>query len=271
MGRAMARRIIQTLGILLIFVLVNVKIADANNTLPEIWKKAIQAYEQKQYENALQLFREIEKNGKVSSELYFNIGNCYYKLSQPGYAILYYERALLLNPTDPDIHYNLNLVRKQIPGLIKVPPKFFLLEWWDIFFDFMRFPVMVWIFIASFFLWNVLFGLKMLYRKSAKGEILGFVLKIVGWALIIELLILIFDYRHDYTHHFGIVTEPKVAVKSEPFDESTVLYYIVSGQKVELLRKLENWQEILLPDGNKGWIHPKDVARIEPETNLENM
>ena len=111
--------------ILLVFSLVNLY-ADEKG---ELWTKANDAYSMGQYETALNDYIEIEKNGYQSYKLYYNMGNAWYKTGNMGKAILYYEKALKLNPAGEDALNNLQIAKLQTLDKIDVLPEFIISTW----------------------------------------------------------------------------------------------------------------------------------------------
>lgn len=232
-------------------------------TPEEMFKEGIRLYDQKDYEAALQHFLQIETSGKISGELLYNIGNCYYRLGQKGLAIYYYEKARLLLPDDEDLEYNLKLVRSEIPGIIQIPEKFFLLEWYNRFLEWIPFTTLLALLLMIFLIFNMLFLLSYLFETS----IIPVLFKRIRWFLVgvgVVLSILVWiDYRNDYGHDYGVIVRNMVQVYNEPVEGGTPLYVIYEGQKAELLRTTEEWTEILLPDGNKGWINSHAIRSLK--------
>ena len=72
-----------------------------------------QEYRQGKYLEAADTYKKMLTEGQESAQLYYNLGNCYYKLGENTQAILNYERALLLNPADRDARYNLQMAQSQ--------------------------------------------------------------------------------------------------------------------------------------------------------------
>ena len=95
-----------------------------------LMQQAEQQYQTGEYAAALESYQEIENSGKESSSLYYNIGNCFYKLGESTQAILYYERALKLDPTDKSAQYNLELAKRATVDKIHEIPEFFLIRWY---------------------------------------------------------------------------------------------------------------------------------------------
>ena len=95
--------------------------------------QANQLYRDAQYQKAAQLYDRVVKNGYESPALYYNLGNCYFKLHNLPAAILFYERARRLAPHDEDISYNLRLANLRVVDKIEPMPQLFLVDWWNAF------------------------------------------------------------------------------------------------------------------------------------------
>ena len=102
----------------------------SNTDSAALFNAANTAFQNKNYEAAIQQYETILKNGLVSKEVYFNLGNCFYKKNKIGRAILNYERALLLKPNDKEVLHNLDIAKEQRVDEIEALPDFFLAKWW---------------------------------------------------------------------------------------------------------------------------------------------
>ena len=89
------------------------------------------AYEEGNYDQAMSLYRQIEESGMESAALYYNMGNTYYKMKSYPMAILYYEKALKLDPGNEDIRTNLEIANLAIVDKINVLPQSFIARWWN--------------------------------------------------------------------------------------------------------------------------------------------
>jgi len=94
------------------------------------FQSANEAFSQKKYDQAIQLYESILNKNIESPELYFNLGNCFFQKKEWGKTILNYERALLLDPNDTTILQNLELAKSETVDEIAVLPSFFLARWW---------------------------------------------------------------------------------------------------------------------------------------------
>jgi len=95
----------------------------------ELWIKANNSYLQALYQEALDDYLMIEEMGYTSSKLCYNIGNTYFKLNNIPRSILYYERALKIDPSDADILNNLSLAKEYTLDRIEEVPDFIVKTW----------------------------------------------------------------------------------------------------------------------------------------------
>ena len=102
---------------------------EAPKSQAAIWKSAEEAYSVGDFDGAIREYQSLEKAGAVSSSLFYNLGNAFYRKGSVGKAILYYERALKLDPADKDIRNNLDMARLQTLDKIDSVPQFILVEW----------------------------------------------------------------------------------------------------------------------------------------------
>ena len=97
---------------------------------PQSEKQAEEFYREGKYNEAAEIYRKLRAGGMESAILYYNLGNCYYKLGENTQAILNYERALLLDPSDASARYNLKMAQQAIVDKIEVLPELFLVRWY---------------------------------------------------------------------------------------------------------------------------------------------
>lgn len=219
-------------------------------------------YANEMYEDAARLYQQVKDSGYVAPELYYNLGNAYFKSHDIAHAILNYERALLLDPGNEDAKYNLDLAQTYVTDKIEVLPGFFLVQWYHWFLD--RFTPDGWAWIALITFVIALFSLSLyLYSSRLSWRRTGLASGVV--ILLMALLSLSFALKSRKimtAHDAAIVVVPSVSVKSAPDVSGTVLFVIHEGTKVRLEDRLEGWYEITLTDGSKGWLEQKNVEVI---------
>jgi tetratricopeptide (TPR) repeat protein len=224
--------------------------------------KANKEYKNQNFEAALESYSSVLHQGLVSSELYYNIGNTYYRMGRMGYAILNYEKALKLAPGDEDIKHNLSVANAHTADKIEVLPKLFLIEWWDSLV--MLFTVNGWafIFILTFILFLSTIGFYYYFRNSEYQKSLFF-LGIFNLILLVFVFTLFLVRLNDETsNEFGILIETSANVKVSPDYDSNDAFIIHEGIKFKIEDKVENWTKIKLKDGKVGWLNNNNYKSI---------
>lgn len=207
----------------------------------------------------------IERDGK-SATLYYNLGNCYYRLEMTGPAILAYERALLLEPSNHDATYNLELANRRTRDEINSKPASLFRIGWQNFTTATH--ARAWGILAIIFFWLAFAGWAIyLLPKFRAWQRIGFFSAITGLLLgIICLSAALGRNAYDAGNSFGIVMSPSAIIKSEPSETSTNLALIHEGFKLAIIKTATDWTEVSMPDGTKGWIRGSDFERIDPFT-----
>ena len=224
-------------------------------------REAETAYAAEQYDKAIELFESVIKSYGDSYELYYNLGNSYYKDGKIAHAILNYERALLIKPGDSDIRFNLELAKQQTD---KIEPlqDFFLKEWFRSVQNLIGVDSWATIGIVCFVLF---IGCLVLYffSKWMRIKKIGFYLGILLFTIVIFANIFAYNQKNELLNRNGaIVFAPTVTVKSSPDDSGTDLFVLHEGIKVYIRGSIGDWKEIMLEDGNVGWINKKDITII---------
>ena len=94
--------------------------------MEDLFQEGNRFYQAGDYESALQSYRRILEMGHESGPLYFNMGNCTYKMQEIGRAVLFYERAKKLMPGDEDVRANLALANLAVVDKIEPQAEFLL-------------------------------------------------------------------------------------------------------------------------------------------------
>ncbi len=192
-------------------------------------------YSNAKYDSAALIYQSIIDSGYQSPELYYNMGNAYFKLQEIPSAILYYEKALKLRPSDENIQYNLNLCNTMIPDRIEKVPKLFFIQWYENLYHY--FPIDTWASIGIG-LFSIFSALLLFFFLSNK-----IILKKIGfWAAVFFLILSIFSffltsqkYASFKNHNEAIVFTPSITIKSSPSKNSVDLFVIHEGTKVTIL------------------------------------
>lgn len=244
----------------LIFLLPAVLFAQENNK--QLWEKANAFFTTEEYQKALEIYQQIVDSGEESADLYFNLGNAYYKTGDVNNAILNYERAKVLAPHDEDIDFNLNIANQFVVTKIEELPQPFFLRWRTSVVN--KYPTDTWatISIVSFLLFLILLGLY-IFSKLVSVKRISFFVGIL--AVIFAGFTFSFAAQQKkkiVERKQAIVFCPRVTVKSSPTQTGTDLFLIYEGLKVEITDSLNTWKEIKLADGNEGWLPDSCIVKI---------
>ena len=206
-----------------------------------------QAYENGQFELAIQNYELILKSKIESPELYYNLGNAYYRNGSISGAVWAFEKCIKLSPGDGNAEYNLKLVNVKVKDRMEIPsPPFYLKTYkvlkqsltsngWILLFSFLFLAF------SSFIALTKIFQLKFLEKiVSLSGVVLIFVILIGANA--------VWD---NYSVREGIIMTKTVDAYSAPKLHSTHLFMVHEGLKVSLKNSTEDWIEIELIDGKK--------------------
>ena len=234
----------------------------SNSQIDEVMQKGNALYKEGSYNKAIDVYNQLVDEGYSGVALFYNLGNSYYRIGKIGYAILYYEKALKISPSDEDVNHNLNFARLSTVDRIQPLPRFFLFDWWEAILS--SFTENGWAYIV-FVIYLVLLILIALYffsRSVFQQKLIFFSGIAVVFILAICISLLIVKVNRDNTVKSGVIVEQAVTVKSSPEPNSTDAFVIHEGLKVNLEDKLDNWVKIRLADGKVGWIENNLVKQI---------
>ncbi len=225
--------------------------------------KANQLYTQENYEEAAKAYEEILNTEQHSVELYFNLGNAYYKLNKIAPAIYNYEKALLLEPNNKDVKTNLKFAQNMTIDEIVETPKVGLSEWLQDFTSVYHYNV--WAKIAIGFSFMVLLafvGYYFMARIILKRLFFGMmILFILGSA--ISIMIAVFEKKQNENYNPAIVFSESVSLTGEPKSNSKSIMLIHEGTKVLLLETLDDYYKVELLNGTEGWLHKNSVKKLK--------
>jgi len=230
---------------------------------PEVFMQQGNRYYQKQnYDQAVQSYLKVLDEGYESAELYYNLGDAYYRDGKLGYAILNYERALKLSPGDDDIRHNLALANSRTIDRLNTLPDFFLFQWWESFLALFTFSGWVYLSYVFYVLLLCIIVFYFFTRKPDNQRPALYSGLLVILLLIISVSISVIKYNREYNIKNGIVVEQSATAKLSPDPDSKDAFVIHEGLKVRLEDKVDNYYKIRLKDGKLGWLPVSDVEMI---------
>ena len=231
---------------------VNEKFFEANNL-----------YNDSKYEQSIQVYLQILDSGVHSPELYFNIGNAYYRLNDIANSILYYEKSLKLDSSDNEVVNNLNMVKNAlIDDIAVVPPSFIdeqlnkisnLLDYslWGIVLILLSF-----IFLLFFIIY--FFSIKPIIKRTAFTSLFFIIIMIA-----LTAWISINTYEKNHLEKYAIIFSTKIEIKADPNERSENLLTLHLGTKVRIIDNFKDeWVKIKLVNGQEGWIKNNQIKII---------
>ncbi|MCR5579755.1 MAG: BatD family protein [Prevotella sp.] len=224
--------------------------------------EADSSYVRGQYQKAIKEYEALLKQG-ASADLYYNLGNAYYRTENITRAVLNYERALLLSPSDRDIRFNLQLARSKTIDKITPEQEMFFVTWYRSLVNMAS--VDGWARTALLALaLAIVLALIYLFSERIWLRKIGF----FGAMALVVLFVLSNVFAHQQkellmNHSGAIVISPAVTVKSTPAQQGTDLFILHEGTKVTITdSSMKDWKEIRLADGKEGWIETSKIELI---------
>ncbi len=224
--------------------------------------EADSAYVQERYQQAAKDYEALLKQG-VSADLYYNLGNCYYRMDQMTQAVLNYERALLLSPGDKDIRFNLQMARSKTIDKITPESEMFFVTWYRSLVNVMSVDgwartALVALIVAIVLALFYLFSDRIWLRK------IGFFGGIIALLLFLIGNLFAWQQKSNLTQRTGaIIIKSAVNVKSTPSKNGTDLYILHEGTKVTVTdSSMREWRKIRVADGKEGWLEDSEIEVI---------
>jgi len=230
--------------------------------LDSLFLVANDLYQQGQYEQALERYNAVILGGKESADLYYNMGNAAFRSNSIGHAILYYEKAIKLDPAHEDAIHNLDFVSRYRLDAFDQVPVLFLGNWISGFVQLL--PEHLWSILAMICFVVILCGLLIyLFSRHMLLKKLGFISGLAALMLfVITLISAISRHRDIVNPDSGIILAPSVVVRSSPSESGTELFILHEGTKIEVNEEVSGWQNIKVIDGREGWIQITDFQTI---------
>lgn len=228
-----------------------------------LWNAGVEAYTNGDYASALKDWQDVQATGLMSKELYYNLGNAYFKDGQIAPAILWYERALRLDPSDDDVRYNLEYARALTQDRIDEVPELFFKQWGRAICYLL--PSNAWAVIGLIFLAiTVTLVLLFLLGSTPGRRKMGF------FAAIVTCLIALLGWQfaqwqrqEAQRQDLAIVMRPVSSVKSSPSPSGAKdLFILHEGTRVRILDNVSGYSQIEIADGRQGWIPVSEIEVI---------
>lgn len=220
--------------------------------------KAIEQYRQRNYAQAAASFLAIAGNGVQNGKLFYNLGNAYLREGRLGHAILWYERALLLIPDDPDLKFNHDYAVSLTKDRIETnsPSLWRILFFWN----YLLSPEVIrWLaIILNLAFWSLLLMRTLLKKKPLKAPIFVLLLILLGLTATAAT-----NYYYRSTNTAAIILADEAPVRSGLSDQATELFVLHAGTKVKVEREMNGFYRIHFTEGKIGWLPKASVEVIQ--------
>ncbi len=224
--------------------------------------KANKAYTEGYFANAAELYKKVLHSGFESPELYYNLGNSYFKLNELSSAILYYEKARKLDPGNEDVNYNLSVANSKISDKIEPIPEMFYKRWFRSLREMLALDE--W---GKISILTLIISLVSGFMYFASNRM--FLRKVGFWTGIVFLFCALFclflafqNYSIINNNREAIIFSPTITIKSSPDEKSVDLFVLHEGTKVKVIDNIGNWFEIKIANGSVGWLPCSAVEKI---------
>ena len=225
--------------------------------------EADSAYAHEDFATASGIYQALLAANGGSAQLYFNLGNCYYRQDSIARAILCYERARLLDPSDDDVRFNLEMARSKTVDRVMPANDMFFVSLYHSVVRSLSIHTWTWFAILCFILMLAAIA-AYLFLPSITGKKAGFTIAIVALLVCVFANIAAREQLHQLEHRSSaVIMAPSVVVKSTPSTSGTDLFILHEGTRVEIADdSMNDWMEIHMNDGKQGWIHRSEAEVI---------
>lgn len=221
------------------------------------------AYAKADYATAIHIYEQLLATEGEAASVYYNLGNAYYKSNDIAHSILNYERALLLDPSNEDIQFNLELARSKAVDKNAIVSELFFVRWFRDFSSIM--PVDGWAKCGILcFIVLILCLTLFIFNKKSKTKKIIFIFALLSLACTILSNVIASNQKDKLLHReSAIIMEPSVTVRSTPSTSGTELFILHEGKKVTIKDdSMKEWKEIEIEDGNIGWLPASAIEQI---------
>jgi len=228
----------------------------------DLLRKAELAYDSKKYKDAIANYEQLVREGFKSYQLYFNLGNAYYRNSELGKSIYYYELARKLNPNDEDVRINLGIASSKTIDKIDSKENFFITTVRANVLSSFSTTTWAWITITCLFL-AALFFFLFINSGILTVKRIAFLLScVLFFAFVITYFFGYSALKAKVENKFAIVLSKEVKIMNEPTLSASTKFNLHEGTKIRVVENNGDWLLIKLDNGNEGWVKTNDVGII---------
>lgn len=215
-------------------------------------------YDAGEYDKSVSMYLSFSDSGVVSEALFYNLGNCYFKLGDKAHAVLYYEKALKLNSGNENAIHNLSVVNGTLIDKFEKLPSFSVRPLFTTINSALSYNLLGVLSVLS-----LIFGVVLFFKMKKKGTQFTFS---NSWLILVVAMFLYLwgavQKSQVTSVSAGVVSINGMEVRSEPNNDATLLFELNEGTKVELVDHNDNWSNVKTKDGNQGWVEKSLLLEI---------
>lgn len=228
----------------------------------DLLEKAEKAYDSKKYKEAIESYEKLVNDGYKSYQLYFNLGNSYYRNNELGKAIYYYELARKVEPDDEDVRINLGIAAAKTIDKIDSKENFFIAAVKTNLLSSFTTNAWAWLSISALAIACILFFIFV----NSSILIIKRISFLFSSVLLIGFLVTYFlgysALKSKVENKFAIITSKEVKIMNEPTATANSKFTLHEGTKIRVVENNGSWLLIKLDNGNEGWLKTSDVGII---------
>ena len=246
----------------ILFLLLLVTLTMNAQSVDRLFSEANKLYKTEQYQAAIDLYKTIESEHMISSDVYYNLGNSYYKLNKVGPAIFYYEKALQLNPDNEDVKNNMVFAKRLALDNIKPLPKTVWQKINENYLQLLTYNEWAIVVVLFSFAAGLLFLLYYFNNSSSKKRLFFVTSLFAFMGLLVNLTITYNQYNFARNTKEAIVFSAESTIRNAPTFNAEKVFTLHEGTKVFVLDAVDNWKKIKIADGKLGWIIASEIQEF---------
>ena len=246
----------------ILFLLLMIANSVTAQNVDRLFTTANELYKNGAFEKSIEKYKEIEALDTVSSELFLNLGNAYYKLNKVGPTIFYYEKALKLNPLNADVRNNLVFAKRLALDNIEEVPKTIFQRFNKNYLQKLSYNEWAIVTVVFSFIASILF-LFFYFAQTPVRKRTYFSTSSISFIIFIFTIFITYNqYHQSKKNKEAIVFAEKTEVRNAPTLNSEEIFTLHEGTKVIVLDAVDNWKKIKLADGKSGWIIAEEIKEL---------
>ncbi len=219
------------------------------------------AYQEQQYEKAADEYLNLAEQGVKNFELFYNLGNTYFKLNDIGLARLYYEKAAKFDPLNKDLQENLSMVKANLKDKETIEKTFLETVLQKILFA-LSINLLAILILIVFILIMASIVFLIISKNNGLRNFSKILIVVFSCIFFILVIMEVWRVRTFYSEDSGIILDETLIAYSGPSEDFPQVFTIHEGLKVSIERYDNDWILIKLPSGNGGWVMKSAIGII---------